>query len=676
MAKPAGVTATREDQLSKAIEYINAKRYLEAARLLQLRLSSNPKDPDFLYPLATCQRYLGNLSGALDTLELLRTQRPQFPGVWLERGHVFRVQREFDAALAAYGKCVHLNPAYIGGWAGTIDVLLALRIDQGDSRFKEASRQFNYLRNLPGDLVVALRAFYDKQSYKSERLCRAFLKKHPMHTEGMMLLAKIGAQYGILDDAEFILQSVVEFDPNHRRARLDYIDILNKQQKYGQSMASASKLLADFPDDPICQLAYANQQLSIGSTEEALQTYKKTLTHWPDIPLSKESLYLTQGHALKAIGKTTEAINSYRRAYQLRKTFGDSYWSLANLKTYRFSASEISQLHELVVSPNASDEDKIHAYFALGKSFEDRSEFEASFQYYETGNRLQKERLNYDAARMTQRLQAHERICTQEFLEGWESGHHAPDPIFIVGLPRAGSTLLEQILASHSQVDGTLELHHISSIAQTLEGRRKRDDPHRYPSCLRSIKTIDRQRLGKKFIEDTRIHRHNAPFFIDKMPNNFRHIALISMILPNAKIIDARRHPMSCCFSGYKQLFASGQEFTYGQTEIGTYYRDYVRLMDHWDEVLPGKVLRVYYEDVVQDLEGQVRSILNYCGLPFEKSCLKFYETERSIRTPSSEQVRQPIYTSELEQWRNYERWLEPLKSSLGSVLTDYPHSR
>ena len=495
-----------------------------------------------------------------------------------------------------------------------------------------------------------------------------------MHTEGMMLLAKIGAQYGILDDAEFVLQSVVEFDPNHRRAKLDYIDILNKQQKYGQSMACAAKLLADYPDDPICQIAYANQQLSIGSTEEALQTYQKTLTHWPDIPLSKERLFLTQGHALKSIGKTTEAVDSYRRGYQLRKTFGDSYWSLANLKTYRFSDSEISLLYDLLVSPDASDEDKIHGYFALGKSFEDSSEFEASFQYYEAGNRLQKDRLNYDATRMTQRLQDQERICTSEFLEGQESGHQAPDPIFIVGLPRAGSTLLEQILASHSQVDGTLELHHISSIAQTLDGRRKRDDPHRYPACLRSIKPIDLKRLGQKFIEDTRIHRKRAPFFIDKMPNNFRHIGLISMILPNAKIIDARRHPMSCCFSGYKQLFASGQEFTYGQTEIGSYYRDYVRLMDHWDEVIPGKVLRIYYEDVVRDLEGQVRTILDYCQLPFEESCLKFYETERSIRTPSSEQVRRPIYTSELEQWKNYERWLDPLKSSLGSVLTDYPH--
>lgn len=674
MSKNSVKENKRKKQLSNAIGFVNTKRYLDAAHLLQEWLDSNSTDTDFLYPLATCQRHLGNLEGALTTLETLENERPRFPGVWLERGHVYRTQKEFATALHAYERCVHLNPAYIGGWAGLVDVYLQLGRSEKDRAFREAKSQFNYLRGLPGELVVAFRTFYDNQTYKSERLCRAFLKKQPKHTEAMLLLAKIGAKYGILDDAEFLLESIVEFDPEHRRARLDYLDILNKQQKYSHSIEIASRLVADYPDDPICKVAYANQQLSIGNTEDALQTFRHTLSHWPDIPLSKERLYLTQGHALKAIGRTQEAVKSYRNAYKIRSTFGDSYWSLANLKTYRFSSNEISLMKRLVESPDAPDEDKIHACFALGKSLEDRSEFERSFFYYESGNHMQKERLNYDADRMTHRMRDQERTCTAELLNGSNGGCPAPDPIFIVGLPRAGSTLLEQILASHSQVDGTLELHHITSLAQKLDGRRRRNDPHRYPTCLHSLALHDRKRLGMKYLVDTKIHRRDAPFFIDKMPNNFRHIALIKMILPNAKIIDARRHPMSCCFSGYKQFFASGQEFTYGQTEIGKYYRDYVQLMDHWDDVLPGQVLRVYYEDVVEDLEAQVRRILDYCQLPFEESCLKYYETDRAIRTPSSEQVRRPIYSSELEQWRHYEAWLNPMKSTLGEVLTEYPH--
>ena len=312
--------------------------------------------------------------------------------------------------------------------------------------------------------------------------------------------------------------------------------------------------------------------------------------------------------------------------------------------------------------------DRVYLCFALGKAFEDRQDWETSFAYYDRGNRLKKSRSRYDARQMTADLLAQRSTCTADvFTRRPGGGYAAPDPIFIVGLPRAGSTLLEQILSSHTMVDGTLELPNILALSQRLRRLGKKTDAGAYPEILRSLTATELERFGKQYIDDTRIHRQAAPFFVDKMPNNFRHIGLISLILPNAKIIDARRQPMACCFSGFKQLFAEGQEFSYSLADIGSYYRDYVQLMHHWDEVLPGKVLRVRYEDVVADIDTQVRRMLDFCGLPFESSCVNFHQTARSVRTPSSEQVRQPIYTKGLEQWRNFEPWLEPLKLALRS---------
>ena len=341
------------------------------------------------------------------------------------------------------------------------------------------------------------------------------------------------------------------------------------------------------------------------------------------------------------------------------------------LKTCGRTDHEIARMHQQQHNTDLGHMERVYLNFALGKAYEDQGDYATAFGYYAEGNQLKRAQSRYDADRMAEECEAQKAICTRELFEQHAgSDNPAPDPIFIVGLPQAGSTLLEQILFSHSQVDGTQEVPNILSLSQQLRRRPPSGSAGEgYPAILAGVDSEELAAFGRRFIEDTRIHRQGAPIFIDKMPNNFRHIGLLHLILPNARIIDARRHPMACCFSGFKQLFAEGQEFSYSLTDIGRYCRDYVALMDHWDRVLPGRVLRVIHEDVVDDLEGQVRRILDFCGLPFETACLEFHKTERSIRTPSSEQVRQPIYRESVEQWRHFEPYLEPLKQALGQDL-------
>ncbi len=382
-----------------------------------------------------------------------------------------------------------------------------------------------------------------------------------------------------------------------------------------------------------------------GWLDEGIALYREILDSDP----GRSELHLLTGHARKTVGAFDDAIESYRQAYRRRPDFGDAFWSLANTKTYRFSDGEIRHIKRYEQAGNIAGDDRIHLCFAAGKALEDRADYDASFAYYERGNALKMTENRYKAEVNENRAAAQVETCTRELFESRPGvGFDCPDPIFIVGLPRAGSTLLEQILASHSLVDGTMELHDILALAQRLRGRQAEKNS-RYPGILHELDDDYFRRFGEQYIEQTRAYRGRAPLFIDKMPNNFMPIGLIRLILPNAKVIDARRSPMACCFSCFKQLFGEGQEFTYGLEEVGRYDRNYVRLMDHWDEVLPGFVLRVMHEDVVDDLETKVRRVLDFCGLPFEENCIEFHKTERNIRTPSSEQVRQPIFREGLE---------------------------
>lgn len=642
-------------------------RVAEAESLLQVLIQQDGENSEAHYVLAVCQRYLNQPDNALKTLERLKELKPAYGRAFQEEGHVYKGLDDSAAALQAYRHAISINSSLLASWHAIAEILAA----DDDSELKtEAARQIENLSALPPELLSVRNMTAERRYYQAERLCRKFLRANPKHVEGMRLLADLGVKSGVLDDAEFILESAVEFEPMNPFARHDYMTVLYRRQKYAQSLEQAKILVDSDPNNLDFHISFANQSVAVGDYDTALQIYNDALIERP----KSAELHLVHGHALKTIGQVDPAVEAYRNAYRARPNFGDAYWSLANLKTYRFIDEEVASMEENESDPATIIEDRAHLCFALGKHYEDAQSFADSATYYTRGNSLRKSQVRYDEKQMTHRLHLQRDHCDANLFRAHAgSGHAAAEPIFIVGLPRAGSTLLEQILASHSQIDGTLELPNIPSLAFRLAGRRKIDEEPLYPAVLKDLTAKQLEEFGAAFIEETRVHRSGAPFFIDKMPNNFRHIGLIHLILPNAKIIDARRHPMACCFSGFKQLFASGQEFTYGLEEIGLYYRDYVALMDHWDDVLPGKVLRVQYEDVVADVETEVTRLLEFCELPFERECVEFHQTERSVRTPSSEQVRQPIYTSGLDQWRNFEPWLDPLKKALGPVLSRYP---
>ena len=645
--------------IRKCQSLIQAKRFDEAASQLKTLLSEEPENIEVIYTLAVCQRRQKEYTPSLANLELIIAKVPEHARAYQEAGYIHQALQQSSKAVVALEKAVELNPALFGSWR-------ALANESGYAQQSEAKRHAQWLSSLPPELVSVISFIHQNKLHRAERICRHFLKNNQRHPEGMRLLAELGSKFQILDDAEFLLASCLEFEPKYQRARLDYVTVLHKRQKYHLALEQAQILLDSDPTNANFLISLGNAQQATGDFSAAVKTFEKVLLKNP----GNHAIHLTLGHALKTMGRVDEAIQAYQKSYQVKTDFGDAFWSLANLKTYQFSSDERKQMRDCEAANTTSVDDRIHLCFALGKDFENSDDFAEAFTYYQRGNKLKNEQEKYDRQRIDAALDVQQNICDAAFFKRHQqTGCTAPDPIFIVGLPRAGSTLLEQILASHSQVDGTMELSNILSLAHRLNGRQVIQETPRYPGILESISAEDLTKAGELYMDETKHHRQSAAFFIDKMPNNFRHIALIQLILPNAKIIDARRYPMSCCFSGFKQLFGEGQQFSYDLDEIGHYYRRYVQIMDHWGKELPGKILRVQYEDVIADLETQVHRILDYCGLPFEQACVDFHENKRAVRTPSSEQVRQPIYKSGLEQWRNFEPYLDPLKASLGSNL-------
>ncbi len=656
--------------INKATELAKAGQFKAALATLDSLNALVVENVEAAYVRAVCLRRLGQPQKAVSQLQSIVLQDPSFARAHQEVGHIFRQQGNARAAIEAFERAVSVDSALIGSWRA----LKALHEENANPEGAlQARLEIKQLEALHPALQ-AVKSFLNRDDIDSaDQACRQYMQQNKQDIEGMRLLAEIAQRAKILDDAEFILESAVTFAPDHVGARFDYANVLIKRQKFGAAHEIALALINEQPDVLQFQGLYASALAGVGETQSAVDLYRTLIAQGYNL----HHAYLLCGHAEKTLGNLPAAIECYQRLYELQPDYGDAFWSLANTKAYEFSDDEVTHMLDYKEREETSAIDKVHFNFALGKAYEDRKEYDLAFRAYGEGNRLNKEILNYQSPEVTKRVQYQKNNCTKALFERLSDvGHSAPDPIFILGLPRAGSTLLEQILASHSQVDGTLELPNILSLSRRLRGRDSLEEgaEPQYPKILATLETDYFAKFGEQYIEETHVFRQGAAFFIDKMPNNFMHVGLIKLILPNAKVIDARRHPMACCFSGFKQLFAEGQEFTYGLQEIGDYYKNYVELMDHWDAVLPGFVLRVQHEDVVNDLEFQVRKILDFCGLPFEESCLEFYKTERNVRTPSSEQVRQPIYKTGLEQWRNFERHLKPLIDALGDdVLARYP---
>jgi len=646
-------------------QLLDRRQFAEAARAAEALLARSPEDRNLLYMLAVAQRYLGRIPAALGTLARLEELHPDYPRLHQEKGHCHVAQRSSAPAIAAFERAVALNPALPGSWR-TLQSLYGMVGRRADA--DNAGAHVAKLARLPTAIVTARSMFADGEIEAAEALVRRYLIEHGDDIEGMRLLAQIGMKLDVLDDAELLLETVLERAPDYRPARYDYAQVLLQRHKHRQAREQIRMLQQAEPEERAYRITQATLSTELGECEQALREYERLLAETPD----HAELHLSMAHTLKTLGRQQEAIESYRRAAGLRPDYGDAYWSLANLKTYRFTDGELAAMRAAEAAPRTALKDRFHLCFALGKALEDLGEYAASFAYYERGNALKKSECRYRPEFIERNTRMQIEVCTPELFaqrQGWGDPSHAP--IFIVGLPRAGSTLIEQILASHSRVEGTMELSDIPRLAQSLHGRESGDERPRYPGVLTELLPEDSKRFGERYLTDTRLYRTGKPRFIDKMPNNFRHIGLMHLILPNAKIIDARRGAMACCFSNFKQLFASGQQFTYSLEDIARYYRTYVELMAHWNRVLPGKVLRVQHEDLVADFEPQVRRILDFCELDFEPGCLEFHKTSRRVHTASSEQVRRPINTEGLEQWRRFEPWLGPLAEALGELAED-----
>jgi predicted Zn-dependent protease len=627
-----------------------------------------PDHPMAILLLAVARRACGDPAFALETLEQLCARQPRSAPAQYELGITLGSLGQGDAAIAALRRAVELNPDMPDAWRALGDHLTGI----GDAAGADGA----YARHLKAAtrdprLLAAAAALVENRIPHAEALLRAHLKLHPTDVAALRMLAEVAARLRRYADAERILEACLALAPSFDAARHNYATVLNRQGKAAVALPQVEQLLAKEPRNPGYRNLKAAILANLGDYSGSASVYGEVLKEYPQ----QSKVWMSYGHSLKTSGRASDAIEAYRRAIAIEPNLGEAYWSLANLKTFRFAEDDVVAIRQALARADLSDEERLHFEFALGKALEDCGSYEESFARYAAGNSIRRRLQPYSAAENSAFVRRSKALFTREFFAARAgSGVKAPDPIFILGLPRSGSTLLEQILASHSLVEGTMELPDIPQLARELARRDGRDEAEGFFQSLAALGSAELRALGERYLQGTRVFRKTeAPYFIDKMPNNCLYVGLIHLMLPNARIIDARRHPLGCGFSCFKQHFARGQSFTYGLEDLGHYYRDYIELLAHFDAVLPGRVHRVLYETMVDDTEAQVRALLAHCGLPFEEACLTFYENERAVRTASSEQVRRPIFREGMHQWRHYEPWLEPLRAALGPVLAAYP---
>jgi len=658
---------------SADLELVRAAQLLEsdpaaAARRAAGILAGSPGHPEAHLLLAAAHRKLGDPAAAATVLETLTRTRPDSALLQLELGRAYAAGGRSGEALAALRRAVALDAGIADGWRDLAAQLFAAgETAEGDAAYAHYER----LARDPPALADARVALAANRLEAAEAMLLRCLEQVPHDVVALRMLANIASRRDDEAEAERRLTECLEHAPGYAGARYDLAQLLDVQHRSSEVLPLVERLLAVDPRN-IDYLSLKAQALRLlGSSHQAVALMEQAVADHP----GEDRGWVRYGHLLREVGEQARAIEVYRRALQVRPGSGPAYSSLANLKTFRFSASDRAAMQEQLSRSAPRSADRIHLEFALGKALEDEGQFEASFQHYSRGNELHRATIRHDPDAVTAQLERTKSVYTQGFFAARsEWGGERADPIFIVGMPRSGSTLLEQILATHSQVEGTRELTDIPTLALQLRSGPNVGEPAQYPRAVAALGRREIESLATRYLSRTQIYRPaGKPRFVDKMLGNFGHIGFIQLMFPRAAIIDARRHPLGCGFSCYKQLFGRGINFSYDLEELGRYYRDYVGHMEHFDAVLPGRVYRVHYERLVDDPEGELRGLLDYCGLPFEARCLRFYENPRIVQTISSEQVRQPLYSESIDQWRNYEPWLARLKETLGDLVQRYP---
>jgi tetratricopeptide (TPR) repeat protein len=658
-----------QKELSEAINNLRNGHADKTVVTCQNFLITNPSSGAHIQLLAHALIKLGRLSDAQEQIEFAIKLTPDFAGLHEDLGSIQALKNNHDLAIDSFRRAVQIDPRLTSAHKKLAQCLAAIgKNDEVDEAFE------NYLDRDEDAALVASGAEHWRAGRitDAESTLKSALKKNVNNVDAMHFLALIyHDENKKLNDAEALLRRATEIAPDFKQAIASLGRLLLDNGKWSDAIRAYEKLIEIEPTDDKAWAGLGRSLSLAGQVEKAVTAYEKSLA----LNSTSPNVHMAYAHSLKTVGNQKEALVEYRQSIKLRPELGESYWSMANLKVFQFEASEIEAMELQIKSSELSDSARIHFLFSLGKAYEDRKDFSQAWNYYELGNNVQRGLLSYDPVANQMQLESIKKVFSHDFIDQYRhDGFSADDPIFIVGLPRSGSTLMEQILASHSLVEGTSELPNIGDIA--IGTGRYRADGLTYPKTLRSLTKRDLKAYGREYLQQIDRHRTSrTPFFIDKMPNNFAHIGFIKLILPNAKIINTRRHPLDSCLGAYKQLFAKGQNFTYEKFELAQFYCDYIDIMNHWHKVFPGDILDVHYEETVTDLEKQTRKVLQFCGLDFEDQCLRYYETKRAVKTASSEQVRQPVYTSALGFWKNYSRQIDDWKEHLEDVIADLPDS-
>ena len=639
-----------------------------AERQARAILESVPGQQQTLQLLVSARRVLGDVAGACALLTSMAHEHPDLASVHYELGLLLAELGDRDAAVSALSRVVKLEPNHPYAWRALGDA--QAEVGNRDEAANAYARQFAS-SVMDVKMLEQMTTLDLDQIEIAGSVLREFLGIHPTDLAALEMLGQTHMRVSQFETAENLFAHALELAPTFRRARRDYVSVLRQQMKSEEEIRQLDILLEDDPDNPDYRYLKATALFNAGRHQESIRYCESILQEEPDRP----RFWVAYGYALRTAGRQEACIAALRKAIELEPGLSEGWWDLANLKTYRFSPAEIQIMRAQLERADLDEKDRYQLDFTLGKALEDRADYAGSFEHYRRGNALIRSRNPYDADEISRNVQREKARYTREYFHTSAGlGCSSPEPIFILGLARSGSTLVEQILASHSMVEGGGELLHLNAIARRLGATEDARSQSIEGEPLPPLQGEDLRALGEEYLQRASANRKlGRPYFTDKMPNNFHHLGLICATLPNSKIIDIRRHPLACCFSNFKQIFQLRQGASYDLADMGRYYRDYVDMLAHFGEVLPGRIHRVIYEDLVRDPDTEIRRLLAYCGLPFEDACLKFHETDRGILTISSEQVRQPVYTASVEQWRHYDQWLGPCKTALGSVLDSYP---